>query len=104
MSEASKLNTHHDEKSSGVHFLLNTNYLPRGSQEEAGYTTVMRQNTHTQRMGKAVFCQVLLPYLIYFSMTLPDECMTPQQTTYSVTINTKTMKIMHNCWLQQTFK
>jgi len=36
MPEASKLNTHHDEKSYGVHFFLNTNYLPRGSQEEAG--------------------------------------------------------------------
>jgi len=49
MPEASKLNTHHDEKSNGVHFFLNTNYLPRGSQEEAGYTTVMGQNTHTHR-------------------------------------------------------
>jgi hypothetical protein len=46
MPEASKLNTHHDEKSNGVHFFLYTNYMPRGSQEEAGNITVMGQNTH----------------------------------------------------------
>jgi hypothetical protein len=70
MPEASKLNTHHDEKSYGVHLFLDTNYLPRGSQEEAGYTTVTTHtHTHIHRMGKAIFFQVSLPYLIYFCVT-----------------------------------